>query len=187
MRQVRYQVMVIDPPWQQQKGGKRKVRPRQGKSFNYPTMPLENIFSLLDTEIFALADKMHCVFVWVIEKYLEVCNSQMQLRGYKRHCTMIWNKVNGIAPAFTVRLSHEYLVWYYKPKLLPVAKNFRGVFTTVFTEKSREHSRKPDYSYYMLDCLYPDLKKIDVFSREKRNGWDQYGDEIKYYQKENNK
>ena len=52
---------------------------------------------------------------------------------------------------------------------------------TVFEEKSRQHSRKPDYAYNMIESLYPDMNKIDVFSREKRDGWDQYGNQIDYF------
>ena len=53
----------------------------------------------------------------------------------------------------------------------------RGKLLTVFEERSRQHSRKPNYAYKMIDELYPDSKKIDVFSREKRIGWDVWGNE----------
>jgi N6-adenosine-specific RNA methylase IME4 len=181
MQKASYKVFMVDPPWQQRKGGCRKIRPGQGRLFNYATMPINEIFRLLDERVFISAAGDHCVFIWAIEKYLQECETQMTQRGYKRHCRLVWDKTNGIAPAFTIRFCHEYLLWYYKQRLLPVASGYRGKFTSVFAEPSREHSRKPDCSYHMVDCLYPGLPKIDVFSREKRNGWDQYGDETNYY------
>jgi len=178
---MKYNVMVIDPPWQQQKGGKRKVRHRQAKQFNYGTMDTESIFGLLDMVIFPLATSDHAVFMWTIEKFLIPCEAAMSQRGYKRHCRFIWNKCNGIAPAFTVRFCHEYLIWFYKARLPPIAKDVRGLFRTVFSEKPRQHSRKPDSSYNMIEALYPFAKRIDVFSRESRDGWQQFGDETNYY------
>src|SRR6202012_5624359 len=131
---VSYSVIMIDPPWQQSKGGKRKVRPSQGKAFNYATMAFAAIFELLDTSIFPMAAADHVVFIWTIDKFLTVCEAAMQERGYKRHCRLIWDKDNGIAPAFTVRFCHEYLLWYYRIRLPPIASGVRGKYKTVFKE-----------------------------------------------------
>lgn len=177
-----FQVLMIDPPWQKQKAGYRKARPRQGKVFDYKTMPTQQIFQLLDSLIFAEAADNHCVFMWAIDQYLVDCEKYMQDRGYKRHCRFVWDKLNGIAPAFTVRYCHEYMIWFYKKRLLPVATDTRGRFSTVITERGRQHSRKPDGAYHIIELFYPHAKKWDVFSREKRGGWIQFGDEPAYFQ-----
>lgn len=181
----KFEIFMIDPPWKIQKGGIRKVRPNQGRALDYDTMPVTAIFQLLDHEIFSHAAKNHCVFLWTIEHYLIESEKSMLARGYKRHCRFIWDKTNGIAPCFTVRYIHEYLVWYYKSTLLPVAKEWRGKYKTIFTEKAREHSRKPDFAYAMIESLYPGQARIDVFSREKRAGWVQYGDQTDHFKSEN--
>ena len=176
-----YSVFVIDPPYPQTKGGKRKVRPKQGKSLSYRTMSLDEIFLLLDKEIFSKADNPHTVFLWCIDKFLHETEAYMSWRHYRLHARLIWDKTNGIAPAFTVRYSHEYLLWYYKPKFMPINEDFRGKYTTVFVEDAREHSRKPDVAYEMINNLYPDLPKVDVFSRERRVGFDQFGDQCNFF------
>ena len=38
----------------------------------------------------------------------------MKELGYELHARIIWDKMNGIAPAFTVRFSCKYLLWFYK-------------------------------------------------------------------------
>jgi N6-adenosine-specific RNA methylase IME4 len=176
-----YDILVIDPPWKKNKGGLRKVRPNQGRELDYSTMDTKSIFELLDNEIFCLANQQHVVFMWTIEQFLIECEVEMEQRGYKRHVRMVWNKTNGIAPAFTIRFAHEYLIWYYKPKLLKIAEQQRGKYLSIFTEKARQHSRKPDIAYSMINDLYPDSSKIDVFSREKRAGFDQWGDQINFF------
>jgi N6-adenosine-specific RNA methylase IME4 len=119
--------------------------------------------------------------MWTIEQYLNECDKYMEQRGYRRHCRFIWDKTNGIAPAFTVRYTHEYLIWYYKEKMIPIAKEQQGKFMTVFSEKAREHSRKPEYAYKMVEALYPNGNRIDVFSREKREGWCQFGNQTDHF------
>lgn len=178
---MKYGVFVIDPPWMKKKGGIRQSRPNQDRKLDYPTLLTEDIFHLLDNEIFTLAEVDHAVFMWTVDQYLFECDSEMKKRGYKRHCFFIWDKENGVAPAFTVRYSHEYLIWYYKPKMIPISKEFQGKYTTVLREKSRQHSRKPDLAYRMIDDFYPNENKIDVFSREKRKWFDQFGNETDYF------
>lgn len=172
-----YNLLVIDPPWPKKKGGRRSARPNQDRSLDYQTMSIIEIFALLDAKIFPLALTPHIVFMWATEEFLTDCEHQMTSRNYRRHARLIWNKTNGIAPAFSVRFSHEYLLWFYKPKFTPVHPSVRGKLTTVFTEKPREHSRKPNIAYDMIKGMFPGAACLDVFSREDRPGWDAWGNE----------
>jgi len=42
----RYNTIVIDPPWNQGKTGKRKVRPNQTVTLDYPTMSKEELLNM---------------------------------------------------------------------------------------------------------------------------------------------
>ena len=42
----------------------------------------------------------------------------------------------------------------------------------------REHSRKPDEVYERIERMYPNARKLELFARNKREGWDSWGDEI---------
>ena len=46
-----------------------------------------------------------------------------------------------------------------------------------FNGKVREHSRKPDEFYDLVKQASPE-PRIDIFSREKRDGFNQYGNEV---------
>lgn len=176
------QNFMVDPPWPKKKGGKRRARPNQGRQLDYPTMSIGSIFRLLDREIFPLAQgQPHNVWLWGVDQYLMAGEHQLIKRGYRLHARIIWNKTNGIAPAFTLRYAHEYLCWFYKPKFLPIDPSLRGKFTDVITEVARQHSRKPDAAYNLVKSLYPSLKCMDVFSREKRSSWKQWGNELDHF------
>jgi len=42
---------------------------------------------------------------------------------------------------------------------------------------AREHSRKPDAAFLAAESLMPDVRRIELFSRESRTGWSNWGDE----------
>jgi N6-adenosine-specific RNA methylase IME4 len=174
-------LFVIDPPWPKRKGGLRKVTPNQTRYLDYPTMSVPDIFALLDAEIFPQASPVHTVFMWTVDQFLFETESLMECHGYHRHARIIWDKGNGVAPCFTVRYTHEYLLWYYKPTLTKVAQDMRGKLGTVIRAGNREHSRKPDEAYQYVEALYPDATKLDVFSREPRAGWEQWGNQCDHF------
>ena len=173
-----YDIIYTDPPWNQTKGNKRKSRPNQGKQLDYPTLSMEDIKKNQELIVHNCSDK-HNVFMWTIDKYLFETEQMMKELGYSLHARFIWDKENGVAPAFTVRFSHEYLLWFYKKGniLMPV-KEKRGKYTTVLREQSTKHSKKPECAYKMIEEMFPDALKLEMYARNVREGWDSWGNEI---------
>jgi N6-adenosine-specific RNA methylase IME4 len=173
-----YNVILADPPWRQSKGGKKSVRPKSsGEAFEYPVLSFGDIQRYL-YKASEMADENHALFLWAIDKYLPESEAMMKLLGYKLHARLIWNKVTGIPAAFTVRFGHEYLLWYYKDKLPLIDSAERGKIHTVFTEQVKRHSQKPDISYQIIERLYPNAKRLELFARRERAGWDVWGNEV---------
>lgn len=67
---------------------------------------------------------------------------------------------------------------FYRGGLIPVAKDERGKIHSVFTEQVKRHSQKPEIAYQIIERLYPNAKKLEVFARQKREGWDVWGNEV---------
>lgn len=173
-----YGLIYADPPWKQSKGGKKSVRENSsGKPLDYPTCSLDEIKEHLRLATESTTDNS-ILFLWTIDKYLFEAQQIAESLGYKLHARMIWDKVTGIPAAFTVRYGHEYLLYMYKGKLTPVAKDERGKIHTVFRERVTKHSKKPDIAYEIIERLYPDLKKLEMYARETRDGWDSFGNEV---------
>ena len=169
----KYQIIYADPPWRQSKGGLRKCRPNQSKKLDYPTMKLRDIRNIINS---CPKENNHTLFIWTIDKFLK--DTEELFSDYKLHARIIWDKENGVAPAFTVRYSHEYLLWFYKPPMMKIQESFRGRFTTVLREPSTKHSKKPKIARGMIECLYPLERRIELFAREKTLGWDVWGNEV---------
>lgn len=63
-----------------------------------------------------------------------------------------------------------------KPK---TARNVRSVIEGTI----REHSRKPEAAYAAAERLCGDVPRLDLFSRQEREGWDCWGDEINKFER----
>lgn len=173
-----YTIIYADPPWSILKGGKRSVRPKQSnRLLDYPTLDLPQIQGIL-AQFKGLANPEHCLFLWTIDKYLHQAEVMAKELDYRLHARIVWNKTNGVAPAFTVRYAHEYLLWLYHDSFPPIEQGQRGKFTTVITEPSRRHSQKPVAAYELIEALYPDAKKLELFARSERPRWDHWGNEM---------
>lgn len=167
-------VVYADPPWKQQRGGRKAVRPNSsGMELPYKVTTIEHIEELMQPH----CKEANVLFLWAIEKYLHEAEKLGERLGFKLHARMIWNKVTGIPAAFTIRYGHEYLLYMYKPPFLPIAKKERGKIHSVFTEKVTQHSKKPIIAYEIIERLYPDCEKLELFARGKRYGWSVWGDE----------
>lgn len=176
----KYDIIYTDPPWQQGKGGKKNARPNSsGGCLDYPTMKLEDIKELHNDVFKNLCEEKHNVFMWTINKYLVDTQKMMEELGYKLHARIVWNKTTGMCTAYTVRFQTEYLLWFYKKgNILMPCKETRGKYGDIFTESVKKHSKKPLYAYEMLEDMFPNAKKLEMFARNTRNGWDCFGNEV---------
>jgi len=175
----KYKVIYADPPWRQSKGGKKNVRPNSsGKPLDYSVLSIDKIQEIL-YQVGTLSDENRVMFLWTIEKFLPMSEEMAYKLGYKLHSRMIWNKVTGIPAAFTIRFGHEYLLYLYHGKFSPVATSERGKIHSVFTEQVKKHSQKPEIAYQIIERLYPSINRIELFARNKRKGWDVWGNEVK--------
>ena len=174
----RYDLLVVDPPWTQSKGGKKAVRTNSsGRPLDYPVCSLSEIWQHLKTAD-ALTENNAVMFLWTIDKYLFDAEMLAKSFGYKLHARMIWNKVTGIPAAFTIRFGHEYLLYLYKGKLIPVNPSERGKIHSVFTEQVKRHSQKPEIAFEIINRLYPTQKKLELYARTERDGYDCWGNEV---------
>ena len=174
----KYNIIYADPPWKQSKGGKKNVRKNSsGKPLDYPVCSLEEIKQHLSQAV-SLTENDSILFLWTIDKYLFQAQEIAEGLGYKLHARMIWNKITGIPASFDIRFGHEYLLYMYRGKLRPVANSERGKIHSVFSEPVQRHSQKPEISYEIINRLYPDERKLEMYSRLERKGWDAFGNEV---------
>ena len=166
----KYQTIVIDPPWPMEKI-LRDVAPNQ-YGFDYPTMSLEEIQDwkpLLD-----LADDDCHLWLWTTQKFLPASFEVLNAWGFNYIFTSVWHKNGGFQPFNLPQYNCEFIL--YGRKGTPEFTSTKN-FNTCFNAPRREHSRKPDEFYELVRRVCPE-PRLDVFSREKREGFEQYGNEV---------
>jgi N6-adenosine-specific RNA methylase IME4 len=167
-----FDVVVIDPPWQVQKID-RDVRPNQD-AFDYPVMTTEQIAQFWKDEI-ASRIKPDChLFLWTTQKHLPAAFDLIAGLGFKYVFTMVWHKPGGFQPIDLPQYNCEFIV--YARHGVPLFVDTKQ-FNCCFEAPRREHSRKPDIFYDTVRRVTGG-SRIDVFSREQREGFAQYGNEI---------
>lgn len=169
-----YRTVVIDPPWEIKKIG-RVVAPNQIE-MDYPMMSVKEIidFPIIPNSF----EKSGChIYLWTTHKHLPDALDIFKSWGVKYQCVLTWIKNVGFTP-FSWMYSTE-LVLFGRVGSLPLLKNGLRID---FNGKVREHSRKPDEFYDLVRQASPE-PRIDIFSREKRDGFEQYGNEVNRFKK----
>ena len=177
-----YDVIVIDPPWNQGKTSKRSVRPNQTTKLDYQTLLLDEI-KLLPIEKWSKDPSF--IFLWVTNSKdkktkMPIIKMGFELLdhwGFNYYTTITWDKKTGTCPFSPFQVSTEHLLFGYKGKV-NFNKKSLGKMKTCFTESSSAHSVKPNSFYENIDRYFTG-KKLDVFARQKRVGFDGWGDEYK--------
>jgi len=88
---------------------------------------------------------------------------------------MIWDK-EIIGMGYWFRGQHELLLVGVKGNMSPPEQALR--ISSVWREKRTKHSKKPQGIRDMISKWYPLQKKVELFARQKTEGWDVWGNEV---------
>jgi len=158
----KYDVIVVDPPWPYDHA-KYDAQYYRGAP-PYPVMELSEIEAL---QLPAKDDSV--LFLWTTQKYIWDAKKIMDAWGFKYKAIIVWDKVK-MGLGKLLRLQCEFCLVGVKGH--PLFKSHK--ITDIIREPRREHSRKPEAFYKLVDdwCVG---RKLDAFGREKRDGWDVWG------------
>ena len=168
--QGKYDVIVADLPWPMEKID-RDVRPNQA-GFDYPTMDEDELFAFGEIVETIAANDCH-LFLWTTQRFLPLALKLVDAWGFRYVLQMVWRKSGGYQPVGLPQFNCEFVI--YGRRGSPQFVDTKA-FPTCFDGARREHSRKPAEFYDMI-CRVTSGRRIDVFSREPRSGFDQFGDE----------
>lgn len=165
----KYKIIYADPPWpyrNKRTGGSMN----SGVLSKYGTLSTDAICAL---PIPSIADKNSALFLWATVPMIEEAFKVLSAWGYKYKTILFWRKIMSLGMGFWYRGQVEILLLGVKGEV----KAFRIQKPNFIQAKVREHSRKPDEFYELIEMtgLEP---KIELFARRRRNGWDCWGNEV---------
>ena len=171
-----YSTILADPPWQfQNRTG--KMAPEHRRLLRYPTMEFKEIVSL---PVPRLAAARSHLYLWVPNALLQEGLMVMEAWGFTYKSNLVWYKVrkdggpDGRGVGFYFRNVTEMILFGVRGSMRTLQPGRTQV--NVLSTRKREHSRKPDEIYDVIESCSPG-PYLEVFARFKRPGWKQWGNE----------
>lgn len=164
-----YDVVCADPPWQYDNSGFD-----QSAAAHYPTMSVEAIGALpsSDPTFPKFADP--CVlFLWATSPLVDVAVDVLTAWGFDYKACLVWVKDRAPGLGWWVHTRHELLLVGVRGHTTPIEK-----VDSVIEAAVADHSRKPLEAYAAIDRMFPGLRRVEVFARAPRDGWDAWGNEV---------
>ncbi len=170
--------ILADPPWQfANKTG--KVAPEHRRLLRYPTMTLREIMELPVSHV--AAEKSH-LYLWVPNALIADGLEVMRRWGFEYKSNIVWYKVRGDGGpdrrgvGFYFRNVTELCLFGIRGKKNRTREAGRCQ-PNVIVSRKREHSRKPDELYSIVESCSPG-PYLELFARHTRPGWVQWGNEV---------
>ena len=185
----KYSVIYADPPWTQKaerklsgyviEGGKQVFPKGCSKSLDLPydTMSMKDISEMNVKDIAADDSDL---FMWVTKKYLLQAEQVIKGWGFNYSSCITWkkNKMGGGLGGL-VKISSEHLLYCRRGK----PKTTGSIPESVIEAKRQYvngypcHSKKPDLFAELIESVTIG-DRLELFARNKRDGWDVFGNEV---------
>ncbi len=173
----RFGAILADPPWQfiNRTG---KVAPEHRRLSRYETMNVKDIKAL---QVQRIAAEVCHLYLWVPNALLPEGLDVLQAWGFKYKSNLIWHKIrkdggsDGRGVGFYFRNVTEVLLFGVRGKNARTLKAGRRQ-VNYFCSRKREHSRKPDEQYAIIESCSAG-PYLELFARGERKGWVNWGNQ----------
>jgi N6-adenosine-specific RNA methylase IME4 len=167
--------ILADPPWQfiNRTG---KMAPEHRRLSRYETMITPAIAAL---PVADLAAPTSHLYLWVPNALLPDGLAVMKSWGFEYKSNLIWHKIrkdggsDGRGVGFYFRNVTEIILFGVRGKNARTKAPGRRQVNFLASRK-REHSRKPDEQYDIIEACSPG-PYLELFARGKRDGWVTWG------------
>ena len=175
-----FDVILADPPWFYNQRRASGSKFGGGACFHYPLMRDDEILALPVRDV---AAENAALFLWATFPRLPFALRVVEAWGFKyKTAGFCWAKMNPDGSPF-------FGVGYYTKSnaevcLLgtrgrPPRPAVNDVSSMVISPR-REHSRKPEAVTRRIERMYPNSRKLEMFSREPRPGWVTWGNQAEH-------
>ncbi len=173
----KFSTIMADPPWQfiNRTG---KIAPEHKRLSRYGTMDLKAIKSLPVSEVAATTSHL---YLWVPNALLPDGLEVLKAWGFTYKSNIVWHKVrkdggsDGRGVGFYFRNVTELILFGTRGKNARTLDPGRSQVNYISSRK-REHSRKPDEQYPLIESCSPGLY-LELFGRGVRPNWSTWGNQ----------
>ena len=173
----KYNIIYSDPPWQY-KCHSGKGKDKKTAENHYSCMDINEI---MDLPVERIADDNAILFLWVTFPLLIDGLKTMEHWGFTyKTCGFNWVKKNKKADSWFMGLGYwtrsnsEVCLIGTKGRPQRVSKSV----SQICDARIMQHSKKPDEIRERIVELCGDVPRIELFARQRAEGWDALGNEI---------
>lgn len=173
----RFGTVLADPPWRfANRTG--KMAPEHRRLSRYSTMELDEILELPVAQ--CVLPQSH-LYLWVPNALVLEGLEVMKRWGFTYKTNLVWYKTrkdggpDGRGVGFYFRNVTELVLFGVRGNLRTRDAGRRQ--TNIIVKQKREHSRKPDELYPIIEACSP-APYLELFARVRRPGWSHWGDEV---------
>jgi N6-adenosine-specific RNA methylase IME4 len=169
-----FNVLLADPPWQYDFAETRN----RAIENQYPTMTAEAIAEYKDARgqpIQAVIAPDAVLFMWATSPKLPEALQVMEGWGFDYVTQAVWVK-DRIGMGYWVRQQHETILIGRRGDVSPPEQEIRR--SSVIDARRGDHSAKPDAAYDLIETMFPDGARLEVFARKARPGWAVFGNQL---------
>lgn len=180
-----YSILVADPPWSFSSNSVEA--PGRNARRHYDTLTVDQIAAM---PVAMLAAEQSACFLWITGPFLAIGAHVRVLEGWGFNVSSVaftWVKLKKdrsveqfsqkdlfVGTGFTTRKNCEFVVLGTRGKSLRQANDVLDVIVAPV----RLHSQKPDEFYRRVEIYAgPKARRIDIFARQSRSGWETWGDQ----------
>lgn len=173
---MKYKIIYADPAWSYKD---KALAGNRGAGCKYDVMSIQDIANL---PVGGVCDEDCILFMWVTMPKLNECFEVIKAWGFEyKTVAFTWVKLNkksgtpfmGMGRWTRANAEVCLLATKGKPKRINA-----GVHSVVMSA-IQAHSQKPDEVRSRIIELVGDLPRLEMFAREKKEGWDVWGNEVK--------
>ncbi|MFZ2054541.1 MAG: MT-A70 family methyltransferase [Candidatus Aminicenantales bacterium] len=173
----KYKTILADPPWQfSNRTG--KMAPEHKRLMRYSTMSLQEIMEL---PVSQLAQPSCHLYLWVPNALVLEGLEVLKRWGFTYKTNIVWYKIrkdggpDGRGVGFYFRNVTELVLFGVRGHMRTMTPGRTQV--NIISSRKREHSRKPDELYGIIEKCSPG-PYLELFARHERLGWDHWGNEV---------
>ena len=176
----KFGTILADPPWRfSNRTG--KMAPEHRRLSRYTTLTVKQISEM---PVSAVAAEQSHLYLWVPNALLAEGLKVVKSWGFTYKTNLIWHKIrkdgepDGRGVGFYFRNTTEMILFGVKGKLRTFQPGRSQV--NIIRTRKREHSKKPDELYYIIEKCSP-APFLELFARGHKKEWVSWGNEIQDY------
>lgn len=180
---MKYKVIYADPAWSftnKNTGGTMK----SGAASQYKTLSLNDLKKL---DIPSISEDNCVLFMWWVNSQPQEALELVKAWGFtiKNMNGFLWVKLTAklklwFGMGFWTRACSESMLIAVKGKPKRINASIRAVIKTgeVIEAVNTKHSKKPSVFADRIVELMGDVPRVELFARDRKDGWSCWGDEI---------